>query len=405
MAKPAPQWSPPSGTARTRIAAAYYAAFILLGLMLTSVGPALDALQNQTASAAGSISLLFTATALGYMAGSLGGGRLYGRLEGNRVVAGALLCLAAITVTVPLAESLGLLVAVFVLIGTCLGMLDVGGNTLMVWLYRSDVPPYMSALHLSFGVGAFVGPLVMDRVAVITGDAVNAYWLYAGLMIPVAVWVTMMPSPRIPVATAGEAGGPSPLRRHAVMVGIIALFFFLHIGAQAAFGGWIYSYSREFIGSETTARVVNSAFWGGLVLGRIIAIPLARRMTPRAMLEINLVGCIAALGIMVLLPASIAALWVGVVGFGMAVASMIPASINLAARQIPITGQVTAMFLVGGSLGSMTLPWVVGQLFEPRGRASLLYVTGAAVVAAVAVYVALRSRVGDGVREPGSAGT
>ncbi len=30
-----------------------------------------------------------------------------------------------------------------------------GGNTLFVWLYRSDVPPYMNALHLFFGVGAF----------------------------------------------------------------------------------------------------------------------------------------------------------------------------------------------------------------------------------------------------------
>jgi FHS family Na+ dependent glucose MFS transporter 1 len=388
-----------------RIAAAYYAAFMLLGLMLTSIGPALDALQKQTGSTAGSISLLFTATALGYMAGSLTGGRLYGRLEGNRVIAGALVCLAAITFTVPLGESLWLLITVFVLIGTCLGVMDVGGNTLMVWLYRSDVPPYMSALHLSFGVGAFVGPLVLDRVAVITGDAVNTYWLYAGLMIPVAAWVMMMPSPRSPVAAAGGAGGPSPVRRHAVMIGLIALFFFLHIGSQAVFGGWIYSYSREFIGSETTARMVNSAFWGGLVLGRIIAIPLALRMTPRAMLEINLAGCVAAIGVMILLPASTPILWIGTIGFGMAVASMIPASINLAARRMPITGQVTALFLVGGSLGSMTLPWLVGQLFEPRGRASLLYVTGAAVVAAVMVYAALRARAGDRTGESGGVRT
>jgi len=375
-----------------RIAAAYYAAFVLLGLMLTSVGPALDALQQQAGSTAGSISLLFTATALGYMAGSLTGGRLYGRLEGNRVVATALLCLAAVTVTVPLWESLWMLIAVFVLIGISLGVLDVGGNTLMVWLYRSDVPPYMSALHLSFGVGAFVGPLVMDRVAVITGDAINTYWLYAGLMIPVAVWVVMMPSPGSPVAAAGGTGGPGRVRSHAVMIGLIAAFFFMHIGAQTAFGGWIYSYSRDLVGSETAARVVNSAFWGGLVLGRIIAIPLALRVAPRVMLEINLAGCLATIGIMILLPASVPVLWIGTVGFGMAVASMIPASINLAARRIPITGQVTSMFLVGGSLGSMSLPWVVGQMFETRGRGSMLFVTGAAMVAAVLVFAALLTR-------------
>jgi len=391
MASPGPQPSLLPPAAKMRIAAAYYGAYVLLGLMLTSMGPSLDALQRQTGSTAGAISLLFTATSLGYIGGSLIGGRLYGRLEGNRVLAAALVGMAAVTVTVPLWESLWLLVAVFALIGTALGVMDVGGNTLMVWLYRSDVPPYMNALHLCFGVGAFIGPLIFDRFAVITGDAVNTFWLFAALMIPVAAWLAVMPSPESP-PVEGDAGGPGPIRRHAVMIGLIALFFFLHMGAELAFGGWIYSYSKDFIGSETTARVVNSMFWGGLVVGRIIAVPLALRISPRTMLEIDLAGCVAAIGLIVLLPGWAPALWIGTIAFGMAVASMIPASINFAEERMPITGQVTAMFLVGGSLGAMTLPWVVGQLFEPRGRASMLYVTGAAMVVAVLVFAALLAR-------------
>ena len=34
---------------------------------------------------------------------------------------------------------------------------------------------------------------------------------------------------------------------------------------------------------------------------------------------------------------------------------------------MPITGQITSWFFVGGSLGGMTLPWLIGQLFESIG--------------------------------------
>ena len=166
------------------------------------------------------------------------------------------------------------------------------------------------------------------------------------------------------------------------MIGLIALFFFMHMGAELAFGGWIYTYADEATGSETTARVINSAFWGGLVVGRLVAIPLALRLSPRAMLQLDLLGAVLSLALLILLPDSIPALWIGTIGFGFSIASMIASSFNLAERRMPITSQVSSTFLVGGSLGSMTLPWLVGQLFVPYGRLSVIYVTGAAMLGA-----------------------
>ena len=119
---------------KLRIAAAYYATYVLLGLMLTSIGPSLDALQAQSGSTTEAIALLFTASSLGYIAGSLLAGRLYARIPGNRVLPAALLVLALLTLSVPWLGSLGLLLVVFGLIGVPLGVMDVGGNTLNVWL-------------------------------------------------------------------------------------------------------------------------------------------------------------------------------------------------------------------------------------------------------------------------------
>ncbi len=367
---------------KMRIAAAYYGTYVLLGLMLTSIGPSMDALQAQSGSSTEAIALLFTANALGYIAGSLLAGPLYARIAGNRVLPAALLILALLTLSVPWLASLALLILVFGLIGVPLGVMDVGGNTLIVWLYRGDVPPYMNALHLSFGVGALIGPLVFDRFAVATGNAATTFWLFAVLMVPVVLWLARLPTPDMPAAGQPTLGGRSILGRYAFLMGLIALFFFMHMGGELAFGGWIYTYADEATASGTTARLINSAFWGGLVVGRIVAIPLALRLSPKAMLQLDLLGAVASLALLIMLPDSIPALWIGTIGFGFSIASMIPSSFNLAERRMPITSQVSSTFLVGGSLGSMTLPWLVGQLFAPYGRLSVVYVTGAAMLAA-----------------------
>ena len=384
-----------SGTARPaewpkasklRIAAAYYPTYILVGLMLTSIGPCMKALERQSDSSKGEISFLVVVMSLGYIAGSLLGARLYARVAGNRVLTASLLAMASLTLTIPWLGSLWLLVVVFALIGVALGTMDVGGNTLMVWLYRSDVPPYMNALHLSFGVGAFLGPLVINGFAAATGNAVTTYWLFAGLMLPVAFWLRRLPSPDAPASVQGAAAGRAVLRPHLALIGLIAAFFFMHMGAELAFGAYIASYADDLFYSESLARVVNSVFWGGLVVGRLIAIPLALRVSPRALLQASLLLAAASLAPIIALPGSSVALWIGTAGFGIAIASMFANSINFAEQRMPITSQVTAVFLVGGSLGSTVLPLVVGQLYEPRGPETMMYVTGAALLAALLLF-------------------
>jgi hypothetical protein len=54
-----------------------------------------------------------------------------------------------------------------------------------------------------------------------------------------------------------------------------------------------------------------------------------------------------------------------------------------------ITGRVTGWFLIGGSAGSMSLPWLIGQLFEsigPRVTMSALMVD---LMVAMAVFAVL----------------
>ncbi|MBN2113751.1 MAG: MFS transporter [Acidimicrobiia bacterium] len=377
---------------KLRISGSYYATYLLLGLMLTSIGPCMNDLEEQTGSSTSAVGFLVVILSLGYMAGSIVGGRLYGGLFGHRIMSTSMLAMAAATLTIPWLGELWLLIVAFFLIGLALGIVDVGGNTLLVWLYGSEVPPYMNALHLCFGIGAFIGPLVMNGFAAATGSAVNTYWLYAALMLPAVLWLAEMPSPEAPTAAQASPALGGALRRYWPIIALISAFFFMHMGAELAFGAYITSYADDLFYSESLARVVNSVFWGGLVAGRLLAIPLATRLRAGGMLRIDLLGAILGVGLILLLPDATAALWVGTIVLGMSIASMIPSSINYAGERMPITGQITALFLVGGSLGSTILPLIVGRLYgdAPNTRPEMMvYVTAIAVVAAVALFAAL----------------
>jgi FHS family Na+ dependent glucose MFS transporter 1 len=382
-----------SRRAKLRVAMAFYAAILFEGMMLAIPGPTLDSLAEQSSSSLGEIGLLFTGNGLGFVTGALLAGRLYSRLKGSYLMAGSVTAMGLLALTIPWLGSLTAIVGVFVLIGFSIGMIDVGGNTLIVWLYREEVPPFMNALHLSFGIGAFLAPLVVAQVALATGEASAAYWLVGALMIPIGLWLVRVPSPDLP-EHAQPGSSSSVMRSFGALVALMALLFFLHVGAELAFGGWIFSYADTLgIGPETTARLLNSIFWGGLVVGRLVAIPLSLRATPRAMILMDLAGAAVGLGVIAFIPGWTPALWIGTALFGISIASIFASCINYAERHMPITSQVTAIFLVGGSLGSMTLPWLVGRLFEADGPEAMLYVVGTAIAAGIVLFGAIQVHV------------
>jgi fucose permease len=54
-----------------------------------------------------------------------------------------------------------------------------------------------------------------------------------------------------------------------------------------------------------------------------------------------------------------------------------------------ITGRVTGWFFVGSSAGGMSLPWLIGQLFESVGPKSAMFIIMADLVVAVAIFALL----------------
>jgi fucose permease len=55
-------------------------------------------------------------------------------------------------------------------------------------------------------------------------------------------------------------------------------------------------------------------------------------------------------------------------------ASIFPTILMLAGERLRVTGTITGWFLVGGGVGGMLLPWLIGQTFALIGPGSMMFI-------------------------------
>lgn len=342
----------------------------------------LPSLAALTQSPLRDVSILFSARALGYLIGSVLVGRLYDRVRGHPLMVGTIITMALMLLVMPSASALLWLAALMLVLGSAEGGLDVGANTLIVWVHGERVAPFMNGLHFFFGAGAFVAPLLVAGTLLASGGLTWAFWSLALLLLPCGLWIARVASP--PARHAAEGSAQSVVNPYLLF--IVVLFFFLYACAEVGFGGWIYTYAVTLrLADEATAAYVTSTFWGALTVGRLVAIPLAAHYSPQRILAADLLCALASLALILGAGSLPALLWVGVAGLGLSYASVFPTMIALAERHLAINGRITAWFFVGASIGGIVWPWFIGQLFEPVGPAAVIIVVTCAVLAALVV--------------------
>jgi FHS family Na+ dependent glucose MFS transporter 1 len=310
---------------------------------------------------------------------------MFDRLPGNRLMALILCSLAVLIFLIPVVSLYWLLIAVFLLLGGMLGSMEVGSNTLLVWLLGKKVGPFMNALHFFFGVGAFISPLIVARAMAVSGDIRYAYWFLALAAIPVALWLGRLPGPDAPVgATAIRISQANYL-----LVTLLSLLLFLYVAAEVSYGGWIFTYTVGQFGVQMagTAAILTSAFWGALTFGRLVSIPLAVRLKSSTVLIGDLLGCLLSIGLIAVNPTSLPAIWMGTLGLGFFMAAFFPTTVTYAGERMQINAKINGWLFVGAGAGGMILPWMIGQLFESSGPEVVITLILADILVALGVLV------------------
>lgn len=354
----------------------YYLTFIALGASSAIIGTTIQDLAENVDKTKSEISFILAASGLGYFIGSYITGRLFDRI---RPYSYLILCILAVPVAmfmIPLVGWSVLFGPLFLLLGMSQSGMDVGSNTLIVWVHGDAVDPFMNGLHFFWAFGACLSPLLVDQLRK-AGGVELAYWGIGSLMVIPLLWLLMLrwnnfPDPEPPKSDF-KSQEEEINNANKMLVYAIALFFFLYVGVEASFLNWIYSYTTDTgLGDEQTATYITTAFWVTFTFGRLLGAPLATRFNPNQILYADLFICLAGVGT-ILLSHTQTALWIGTMIFGFGNASVFATMLTFAKRRMTITSWVTSRFFLGLSFAGALIPWLVGLGFEPFGESVLMW--------------------------------
>jgi len=369
----------------------YYLMFLCLGLGMGATGPTLPALAHQTGGTLGTISWIFLAGSIGYTAGTALGGRIFDRRGGHPALALAQLSAGALVAILPLVPRLWMLVLLVAGRGLAQGTINTGVNTLLVWTHRERTAPFMNGLHFTFGLGAFLSPLLAAQVIGFEGGYRWVYWALAACEILVGLLVLSLRSAPAALVQPQADGGPKPGSRIPYpLVAVSMLFLFFYVGSEITFGNWIYTYALTLgLASAAWAAYLNSGFWLSFTVGRLLSIPLAVRLAPHRVLPAALLGSLAAVALLLAFPGTTGMLWATVIGLGFFLAPIWPNGFTLAGQSLHLTARLSSLILLGDSLGGMLLPWLVGQVIEASGPLVMTRLVFASLVLTLLAFIGM----------------
>ena len=361
----------------------YFIVFIALGLTLSIIGPTLPGLSQIVKKPIADLGIIFTAREVGIMITAFLGARLYDRVQGHHLLAGGLITASILLCIIPLAPSIPLMSVLFVLLGVGLGLLDIGCNTLMIWVHGEKVSPYMNSLHFFFGIGAFISPVIVAQVTQTTVGVKLAYWILAAAMLPAAFNILRLPSPIHPHKIDANGQDVTP---NYPMVLLIAFFLAMYVGAEVAYGGWISTYVLiQNMASEASAAYLASVFWGAFTFGRLAGIPTAMRLSPDKFIYICLLGSFVCLALLALIPGSITVIYIATFGFGFFIGPIFATMMAMMGRVMRVTGKTTGLIFMGAGVGAMTIPWGVGRLIAVFGPVAFVYCVIVPILAGIII--------------------
>src|SRR5260370_13080846 len=223
--------------------------------------------------------LIVSSSAAGYFISVLVAGEINQSLSAQKILVGAMVLFTAGLAGLAAATGLaGLLCAGF-LIGLAGGGIDIGANTLIVELNREHLASALNYLHVLFGVGALLGPLIVSAAF---ATRVPYWWVFGGGAVACAAigfrWgATPAHEVRIPPEPGNENGFLPMLSRPVIWA--ISAVMFLYVGAEIGIGAWLFLY-LQMAGalSPMLASSGVSLYWLGLVCGRAFGGRLGHRI-------------------------------------------------------------------------------------------------------------------------------
>lgn len=384
--RPKRQKSPATPPAWIGIAIAFYA-FIAIGIAESGLGVLLPSILETFNLTPATVSFLFVSQIAGYVVAAFSSSVISSRLGLAPMLLVAAIALTTALATYAMAAAWFVMVAVGMLLGLGIGLIDAGINTYIVSDGREA--KWIGLLHAFYGIGALLGPTIATTLLLIGLNWRQIYFVLASivaLLIVVVAWVVVIryqPMMARITVTKSNAWADIQLALKTPIVLLTGLFLLVNVGTEAALGNWTYTVqhiSRNV--PAATAGYSVSAFWLGFTTGRIILGFLINRLGAIRLMNISLTTLVIGLASWWLLPGQ----WLSLPLIGFAIAAIFPTTIWLIPRQVPAAIVPAAIGFVSSvaSLGAAIIPTAIGGIAD---RAGLESIPGSILLLAIAMIL------------------
>jgi MFS transporter, FHS family, glucose/mannose:H+ symporter len=344
-----------SANALTLIA---YAVFLPIGLVTVLLGPMLPTLSARWSLNYSQAGALFTDQ---YIASTLAvavSGVLVARW-GYRFAmkAGLLFVIVGLALLLSGSEVLG--IACIAGYGWGLGLLVPAANLLVAGVNPTRRSAKLNVLNFCWSAGAVACPFLVAFAAT-RHRVILLFDLVAGCMLVVLVGIAIMPASIVePAVDKGRTALGIDWRQRALLP--LGALFFVYVGTENGFGGWIASYAKS-LGSMTVSMslVSPSFFYASLMFGRLLA-PLLLRMIDEIHLAQAglLVACAGTGGL--LLSRALPGVATSACLAGLGLSCVYPITIALLSREFgTAASRIGSVMFTLANLGGGSMPWLVG---------------------------------------------
>ncbi|NXQ35296.1 MFS4B protein, partial [Alaudala cheleensis] len=377
------------------------ASFLGLGMSIAVLGPTFPNLAANVGKNVSDIFYVFVGRSLGYLGGSVVGGVLFDCMNAALLLALSMFGTTAGLYAIPWCKDSLLLTVLMSVIGGSMGILDTGGNVLVLNTWGSEAGPHLQALHFSFAAGAFLAPIVaklalggseseelagaektnqsvLKSVPTASaasptpapsdhhdGDFLWSYIIIGTYILFTSIFLFVLyfkgSSTRDKSKASAQKGRLA--KYHWPLVGLLFVFFLFYVGAEVTYGSYVFTYAIVFAEmTESEAATLNSVFWGAFAVCRGAAIFGAAFLSPATMILMSLLCSAVSSTALAFFAHYRALLWVGTAVYGASMATVFPSGISWIEQYTVVEGKSASLFVVGGALGEMCIPAAVGYL-------------------------------------------
>jgi MFS transporter, FHS family, glucose/mannose:H+ symporter len=353
-----PSDSPNSATSARALTLAAYASFVPIGFATVLLGPMLPVLSARWSLNYSQAGALFTAQ---YLASTLAvalSGVLVSRWGFRFAMkAGLLLMSAGVGLLLAGPKAMGILcIATY---GVGLGLAVPAANLLVAEVNPERRSATLNRLNFCWSTGAV-------SCAFLVSAAVKAHLApllmagVAGFGLVVAIGIAAMPASIVEPSAVSEAGGGMRIPWGLGTLWVLAALFFLYVGVENAFGGWVASYAKSLQLTPALALMTPSFFHATLMLGRWVAPLLLRAIDEVRLAQTGvLVACSGMAGLV--LSHGLRGVVASACFAGLGLSCVYPITISLLSREFgSASSRIGSLMFFLANIGGGLMPWMVG---------------------------------------------